>query len=257
MKTIILTSTLLLLSTTMTTALAVCPAIGQVMGVATTQGNTTVRFKGLTSPGQTVTVSGLTLTALKKLDASQIATAFSSQQNGVQPTLISNLDYTFGTTTLSGWKAALAAGINLTFNPASPNTTPLEVSSNTAGLAPSITTVATPLNNGVALNILLSGNTVCVGSTGNWQAQEYHKTPSGATDNLIDFHHGNTSTTDPIAPVGSWSINSINNTVSYTYHGGSSYTNTVYDNGNGSYTFCDTNGNTTIVSAIKAGQVGC
>ena len=251
MKTIILTSTLLLLSTTMTTALAVCPAIGQVMGLTTTPGKTTVRFKGLTSPGQTVTVSGLTLTALNKLDASQIARAFSGQQNGVQP------GPPFGTSSLSGWQSTSVSSDKVTFNPASPNTTPLEVSSNTAGLAPSIITVATPLNNGVALNILLSGNTVCVGSTGNWQAQEYHKTPSGATDNLIDFHHGNTSTTDPIAPVGSWSINSINNTVSYTYHGGSSYTNTVYDNGNGSYTFCDTNGNTTIVSAIKAGQVGC
>jgi len=239
----------------MTTALAVCPAIGQVMGVATTPGNTSVTFKALTAPGQTVTVSGLTLTAPNPLgnynSAAQVAKAFASRLNGVQP------GSPFGSTALSGWQSTTASNDKITFVSVRPNSTPLNVSSSATGTTPSITTVAAPLNNGVALSTLLAGNTVCVGSTGNWQAQEYHKTPSGAADNLIDFHHGSSSTTDPIAPVGSWSINSINNTVSYTYHGGSNYTNTVYDNGNGSYTFCDANGNTTIVNAIKAGQVGC
>jgi hypothetical protein len=109
-----------------------------------------------------------------------------------------------------------------------------------------------------ALTALLQGNTVCVGNASPWQAQEYHQTPSGGTNNLIDFKHGNLSVNDPTAPVGSWAIDSANNTVSYTYHGSSiPYVDTVYKNTDGSYTFCDQSGNTTNASVVLPGQVGC
>ena len=121
-----------------------------------------------------------------------------------------------------------------------------------ATLPPAAVQVVNP-----ALITLLQGNTVCVGTIGNWQAQEYHKSPSGTVDNLIDYHQG-TNTSDPTAPIGSWSISISNNTVSYTYHEGSNYTDTVYNNGDGTYSFCDQFSNTaTKAIAIKIGQVAC
>ncbi len=256
MKPIIRTSTLLLLSAMMTDALATCPSTGQVMGVATTLGNTTVTFKALTTPGQTVTVSGLTLTAPNPVgnyhSAVQIASAFASHLNGVQP------GSPFGSTALSGWKSGTASNDKVTFVSVSPNKAALVVSSSATTTVPNITSVGAPVNNGVALSTLLVGNTVCVGSTGNWQAQEWHQGSSGLANNLIDFKHGAGSVNDPTAPVGSWAIDSTNNTVSYTYHGSTTpYVDTVYDNGNSTYTFCDASGNTTIASAIKPGQQGC
>jgi hypothetical protein len=121
-----------------------------------------------------------------------------------------------------------------------------------AALSPAAVQVLNP-----ALITLLQGNTVCAGNIGNWQAQEYHKAPSDTMDNLIDYHQG-TNTSDPTSPIGSWSISIPNNTVNYTYHEGSNYTNTLYNNGDGTYTFCDQFSNTaTKAIAIKIGQVAC
>ena len=109
---------------------------------------------------------------------------------------------------------------------------------------------------GIALKNLLESHTVCVGNSSPWQAQEYHKTPSGAADNLIDFKHGASSPNDPTAPVGSWTISG--NIVSYTYHdSGTVYNDQVYDNHDSTYTFCDQNDNLTTASKIISGQVGC
>ena len=129
----------------------------------------------------------------------------------------------------------------------------------TAPLPPLATKVT-----GNALKTLLENHTVCVGSASPWQAQEYHQTPSGAADNLIDFKHGANSVNDPTAhdptaPVGSWAISG--NVVSYTYHnsGGTVYNDEVYNNGDTptTYTFCDQNDNLTTSSKIISGQVGC
>ena len=256
MKPIIFITSVLLLNTMMNVAqAAACPTIGQVMAAATTVTNIAVMFQKPIVANQWVRVGGLTLTAPNSTlykDPSKIAAAFANHLNGVHP----NND--FGATALSGWNSGVSQGPKVTFTSvdnASPSS--LVVSASSQDITPIIKTSSQLLGNGITLSTLLQNNTVCVGSAGNWQGQEYHKTPSGALDNLIDYHHGKTSTTDPIAAVGSWSINSSNNTVNYTYHGGLTYTDTVYDNGNGTYTFCDTNGNTTTASAIKPGQVGC
>jgi hypothetical protein len=257
MKPIIFITSVLLLNTMMNVAqAAACPTTGQVMAAATTVTNITVMFKKKPiEANQWVRVGGLTLTAPNSTlyDTNiKVATAFANHQNGVHP----NND--FGATALSGWNSGVFQGPTVKFTSvdnASPSS--LVVSASSKDITPTISTSSQIIGNGITLSTLLQNNTVCVGFAGNWQGQEYHKTPSGALDNLIDYHHGKTSTTDPIAAVGSWSINSSNNTVNYTYQGGLTYTDTVYDNGNGTYTFCDTNGNTTTASAIKLGQVGC
>jgi len=253
MKPIIFITSLLLLNTMINVAqAAACPTTGQVMAVATTITNTAVRFKGLAA-NQWVSVGGLTLTAPNPglyNQPNKVAAEFANHLNGVHP------NNNFGTTALSGWNSGAASGPRVTFTPVdNTNQNTPAISSSSPEIMPTVSTSIQILGNGITLSTLLVGNTVCVGSAGLWQAQEYHKAPSGAQNNLIDYHHGNGSTTDPTAPVGSWSI--TGNTVNYTYHGSSTYTDTVYDNGNGTYTFCDSNGNTTIASAIKAGPVGC
>ncbi len=65
------------------------------------------------------------------------------------------------------------------------------------------------------------GNTVCVGSAGNWEGQEWHSGSTGVADNLIDFK-GGSNPTNKSEPVGSWS--NTGNLFTYNYGGG-----TVFD----------------------------
>jgi hypothetical protein len=255
MKPIIFITSLLLLNTMMSVVqAAACPTTGQVMAAATTVTTFAVTFKPLTAANQWVRVGGLTLTAPNPglyNSAKKVADAFANHLNGVNP------KNDFGASALSDWNSGVSQGPIVTFisvDNASPSS--LVVSASSEDITPTITSSSQLLGDGITLSTLLQNNTVCVGSAGLWQGQEYHKTPSGAMDNLIDYHHGKTSTTDPIAPVGSWSIS--DDTVNYTYHGGSTpYKETVYNNGDGTYTFCDQNGIATMASSIKPGQVGC
>jgi len=103
----------------------------------------------------------------------------------------------------------------------------------------------------------LSGNTVCVGAVGAWEAQEQHHT----NGELWDYKHGPTSLNDPTDIVGGWSASSTSSSVTYTYPfgGSTSYTYTLHHNalpsGNTDYTFCSTS--TTVEATIKNGEVGC
>lgn len=75
---------------------------------------------------------------------------------------------------------------------------------------------------------VLSGNTVCVGSSPTWQAQEQHLA-SGA---LNDYKRGAGHPTDPTAQVGTWSVSGTGGGALVLYnYGGTQY----------SYGFCSTN----------------
>jgi hypothetical protein len=104
------------------------------------------------------------------------------------------------------------------------------------------------------LTTLLAGNTVCVGSANNWQAQEFHQ--GVERGDLIDWKQGDKSKSvvDPTAKVGSWNVSGAK--VNYTY-GDTTYNDSVYDIGGGSYSFCDQNSNETIALKIMPGQVAC
>jgi prepilin-type processing-associated H-X9-DG protein len=109
-------------------------------------------------------------------------------------------------------------------------------------------------NTGYIAHSTLSGQTVCVGSAGNWQNQEYHA-PGG---DLIDWKKGASDPVDPTKSIGSWAVSGSgsNEEVTYTYNTGESYSYRVHDNGSGNYSFCD--GTNEIVQAtIKAGQSAC
>ena len=110
------------------------------------------------------------------------------------------------------------------------------------GEAMAVCSSANQLQDAVALNSLLSGRTVCVGSTGNWEAQEIHS-PDGL---LIDYKRGPSHPVDPTRPIGNWNVAGAgtNTKVFYSYTAGGSFSYTVHT-GPGGFSFC--NGATEII----------
>ena len=94
----------------------------------------------------------------------------------------------------------------------------------------------------------LTGKTVCVGSAGNWDAQEFHQ--SGGA--LKDYKKGPSDTVDPTSQVGTWSP--LPDQISYTY-GPTVYIYDVYEK-TGSYSFC-VGGSEKAAATIRTGQVAC
>jgi len=110
----------------------------------------------------------------------------------------------------------------------------------------------TPLT-GAAISSLLTGNTVCVGTAGNWAAQELHVSDGS----LVDYKRGPGHPVDPTEPVGSWSVDATAGTVSHNYGAGGTYTYKISANGGTSYSFCSTSGAPEILSNVKTGGGGC
>jgi len=120
----------------------------------------------------------------------------------------------------------------------------------------------------------LPNKTVCDGSSGNWNGQEWHSGSSGQAKNLIDYKEGrtppytnslsnpNSNPYGPSEPVGTWSISG--DTVTYGYYndtnnpaaGTVNYSNQVWQKKDGTYDFCD--GNTLKANVtIQTGQGAC
>ena len=107
--------------------------------------------------------------------------------------------------------------------------------------------------NQTQLSSTFSNNTVCA-QRGSDRWQEYHQgTGSG---NLIDWKMGPTHAVDPTKQVGTWSITGNGNgaRLAYNYGSGGSYSYQVFDNGNGTYSFC--NGAEMVVTR-RANQGAC
>lgn len=110
----------------------------------------------------------------------------------------------------------------------------------------------TPLT-ATAITNLLTGNTVCVGTAGNWEAQELHV--SGGS--LVDYKLGPGHAIDPSEPVGTWSVDTAAATVTHNYGPGAIYTYKISANGGTSYSFCSTAGASEVVANVKTGGGGC
>lgn len=113
---------------------------------------------------------------------------------------------------------------------------------------------ATRVSSVADLTTLLSGKTVCVPSTKpgwTWEWQELHQAPNI----LFDYKKGLNDPVDPSKPVGTWKITGNAGgqraLVTHDYRGGQSYEYTVWNNGNGTHSFC--RGGTDIVATIKSG----
>lgn len=97
-----------------------------------------------------------------------------------------------------------------------------------------------------------TGNTACVPTTASvYEAQEEHR--SGGE--LWDYKRGPSSTVDPTAKIGTWSVTGRAAVVTYDYGGGTIYTYEVWDNLNGTHSFCRAGAE--IVARIKSGRGGC
>lgn len=107
-----------------------------------------------------------------------------------------------------------------------------------------------PQITGAALTSLLSGNTVCA-TRGAEKWQEQHRA-GGA---LWDFKKGPSDPADPTAQVGGWSI--ANDTVTYSYTGGASFTYSVHGPAGGPYSFCTGGGEIVGGATILTGSTGC
>lgn len=227
-----------------TAALAVCasPATQLTSATGTTETGT-VTFNNLNNGGGlSVTVGGLGLTCTSATNAGAVAGFFASLSNGSTgnslPTGCSK------TGSLSGWTSGAASGSSVTFTSVTPNSNvaDLTVSGNPSS--------AVEVQGSPSLSSSLSLNTVCVGSAGNWQNQEYH----AGTGSIIDWKLGTSDPKDPTKTIGSWSLSV--NTVVYSYTGAGSFTYTVWQQTNGSLDFCS--GTSTVVNGtVKAGQGPC
>lgn len=90
------------------------------------------------------------------------------------------------------------------------------------------------------LTALLKDNTACVGLAHPFESQELHQA-GGA---LIDYKCGPGKQIDPTKQVGNWSIigsNARGFFVSYNYGQGKIYTYSVWNNGDGTHSFCSAN----------------
>lgn len=109
-----------------------------------------------------------------------------------------------------------------------------------------------------AITTAVSSKTVCASIPGGDKWQEYHQTPAGAANNLIDYKKGPSHAVDPTKPVGTWSTseNGSNSVVTYNYGPGGSYSYKVYLN-SGQYTFCGVGSAPTLDVTLLSGQVSC
>lgn len=129
-----------------------------------------------------------------------------------------------------------------------------------AGLpATSMATCAAPsvrVNTKAAMATLLTGNTACVPpvTQPTMESQELHV--SGGA--LIDYKRGPGHPVDPSTQVGTWSVTGTDGRgvfVTYDYGGGKIYTYAVWNNGDGTHSFCSANPE--IKVRVKAGGGAC
>lgn len=107
--------------------------------------------------------------------------------------------------------------------------------------------------NATQLGTVLTNNTVCVANGTGWEWQELH----AGNGNLVDYKRGPGHAIDPSETVGSWSVNGTGNgaTVRHNYGSGGSYDYSVFDNGNGTHSFCSSRPE--IVGRVKSGGGPC
>jgi LysM repeat protein len=216
-----------------------------------TQESAIVTFRQL-GIGKSTTISGLTYTALTVRMNTQVAAAFAGLNDGATPTSDANGTYSGA---LSGWSSGAVFGTNnnrVTFA----STAPGNVTDITTNTTATVLAVTTTQGYSETLASILTGNTVCVGSPGSWQAQEYHQNGG----DLIDWKQGAGDSVDPTSSVGSWNLTAGTGTASrvrYTYGSNPGINYRVFDHSDGTYSFCNGTTENAVVTKILAGQQGC
>ncbi len=235
--------------------MAACPGTKQIQTAVTAVSEVnSVNFTGFSLPDRSsVTIGRLRFSSKRALTPTDVAAAFANLKDGAS----SGAGKVNGTYSgkLTGWSSGDVDGsLNILFTSSKTgDVSTIDVSASGSG-TPKVTETVKGSTSTVTLSSLLTGNTVCVGSSGNWAAQEFHK----SSGTLTDWKKGANDPVDKTSDVGTWSISGsgTGSVVSYSYTGSGPTAYSVYDNGNGTYSFC--NGSTeTVASKIVAGQVGC
>lgn len=109
------------------------------------------------------------------------------------------------------------------------------------------------VNTKAALTTLLEGNTACVGSRPTFDAQELHQ----AGGSLVDYKRGPSDPVDKSQRVGTWGLTGVDGRtfVTYDYGSGQVYTYSVWNNGDGTHSFCSAKPE--IKVRIKTGGGAC
>ncbi len=218
------------------TALAVCASPATQLTTGQTE-TAVVTFGNVNNGNSPVTVAGLSLSCSSNAGSASVAAFYANSGTGAVPNSCTKSG------TLTGWTSGAVSGSTVTFTSTTPNQNVANIS--TSGSASASTT------NGSSgtLSAALSGNTVCVGSAGNWNNQEYHSGTGGGS--IVDYKQGPTDSKDPSATIGTWNLSS--NQVNYAYTAGGNYSFTVWQQTNNTYDFC--NLGTAVVSGatIKTG----
>ena len=103
-----------------------------------------------------------------------------------------------------------------------------------------------------AMTTLLEGNTVCVGAQPTMDAQEFHQA-GGA---LIDYKRGPGHPIDPTKQVGTWTVTDVRGArVNHHYGGATKFGYSVWNNNNGTHSFCSDNSE--VKARIKSGGGAC
>jgi hypothetical protein len=129
------------------------------------------------------------------------------------------------------------------------------------GLSGGAFAACTPPVTGTALKAIeitaaLNGNTACVGTSPQFEAQEQHR----SVDELWDYKLGAGHAVDPTKKIGTWKIlpsstADTTGTINYTYDGSSTpYTYTVYNIGPSTYCFV---GTSNVEVKVKSGIGSC
>ncbi len=222
----------------------------QVTDAVGTQETAVVTFQFVLF-SRSATVAGWTFTAnpfsfspfFLGANAPQVAAAFGSGSSGVG---------TFAGV-LTGWTRGPASGSTVTFTSTSVGNVPDIVVSGTGNVSTTDGVDGAPYT----LSELLYQKTVCVSSGASWEAQEFHGGSSSVGGPLIDWKRGPVDPIDPTEQVGTWNISGTGTDTKVNYvYGSTTYSNSVWDHGDGTYSFCNQLGNETIAT-IKAGQVAC
>ncbi len=129
-----------------------------------------------------------------------------------------------------------------------------------AGQSLAACTDATRINSAPVIVALLAGKTVCVPAVTipdmTWQ--ELHQGATAAGGALVDYKRGPGHAIDPSEPVGTWSVDTSNGgnqpRVIHNYGTGGTYTYSVHNNGNNTYSFCSAQPE--VIAAIRVGP-GC
>jgi hypothetical protein len=104
---------------------------------------------------------------------------------------------------------------------------------------------------GASLPTTLSGNTVCVGTSGNWSNQEFH----AGSGSIVDYKMGPNDPKDPTATIGVWSVSG--DAVTYSYTAGGTFTFTVWQHNDGTLDFCDGPFLVVTGATLRAGSGPC